>query len=498
MTLAELIDELPIAGMSAEAASLAVRGIQHDAASVVPGDLFVGWQGARFDGASFVELAARRGAVAVLTDREVDAPAVASLRAAIPRELLAPLAARLYQHPDRDLRLVAVTGTNGKSTTVALVQSILEHAGYPCGVMGTLGYRFGELDLGSGRTTPEGDDFFRTLRLMRDRGAAAVALEVASHALVQGRVAGAQFEIGVFTNLTQDHLDFHRDLESYFLAKRRLFDQLRPGGRAVVNQDDPWGQRLARELGSRALTFGERGGDVTVASAELSLSGSRAELSTPRGRLVVRSRLLGRYNLWNVLAAVATGEALELEPSAIVEGIAAQAPVRGRLEPIELGQGFPVLIDYAHTPGGIEAALLALRELWPGRIAIVFGCGGERDRTKRPLMGHAAASADLAIITDDNPRREDPAAIRAEVIAALSACGARYEERSPRKDAIRLALELAAAPDPSAESEHAWAVVVAGKGHEQVQIVGDRELPFSDQVEVERILGELLGSAARR
>jgi UDP-N-acetylmuramoyl-L-alanyl-D-glutamate--2,6-diaminopimelate ligase len=499
MTLAELVRELPITpprGGDPTAALIEVQGVSHDSRRARPGDLFVAWQGERFDGAEFVAEALRQGAVAVLADRD---PVTASgsvpwLRAESPRTLLAPLAARLYQHPDRQLRLVGITGTNGKSTTVALVASILEHGGYPCGVLGTLGYRFGNADFGSGRTTPEGDDFYRILRSMRQLGAAAVAAEVASHALVQGRVAGAELEVAIFTNLTQDHLDFHGDMESYFRAKRALFDQLRPDGCAVLNLDDPYGRRLAEELRCSRRTFSQNassGADVTPRGVRLDLNGIRGELATPRGPLPFTCRLLGRYNLWNVLAAAAAGEALGLDHGAIAEGIAALPPVRGRLEPIVRGQAFPVLVDYAHTPGGLEAVLDAVRELWAGRVVVVFGCGGDKDRTKRAPMGAAAAKSDLAIVTDDNPRSEDPASIRGAVVAALEQAGASYLELAPRQEAIREALALA-------QREGDWAVVVAGKGHEEVQIIQQDALPFSDHLVVEQVLGELLGSTQDR
>jgi UDP-N-acetylmuramoyl-L-alanyl-D-glutamate--2,6-diaminopimelate ligase len=427
----------------------------------------------------------------VLADGDPPEPArVPWLRAAQPRRLLAPLAARLYDHPDRELRLVGVTGTNGKTTVTALVAAMLARAGYPCGLLGTLGARFGRLELPSGHTTPEGDDFFSALRAMRLAGAAAASCEVSSLALDQGRVAHAEFEVAVFTNLTRDHFDYHGDFERYFAAKRLLFDQLRPGGRAVVAGDDPYGARLAAEL-QRPLVFGERSGDVAVESSELGIRGIRATVRTPRGRLRLESRLLGRFNLWNLLAAIGAGEALELEPEAMVEAIAGFAPVDGRMEPIDEGQQFPVLVDYAHTDAGLEAVLRSLREIFPGRVVVVFGAGGNRDAGKRPRMGAAAArGAELLVVTDDNPRREDPAAIRAAIVAgARSAGAARIEVIGDRRAAIRRAVEVAAA-------EPGWAVLVAGKGHERVQILGDRELPFSDQAELRAVLGERRGAAS--
>jgi UDP-N-acetylmuramoyl-L-alanyl-D-glutamate--2,6-diaminopimelate ligase len=327
---------------------------------------------------------------------------------------------------------------------------------------------------------------------MRRAGAAAATCEVSSHALDQGRVAGASFEVAVFTNLSRDHFDYHGDFEAYFAAKRLLFAQLRAGGRAVLPADDPYGRRLAAEL-ERPLLFGERDGDVAVESAELSTRGTVATVRTPRGKLVVRTRLLGRFNLRNVLAAVGAAEALELEPEAVIAAVGELPPVDGRMEPIDAGQTFPALVDYAHTDAGIEAVLGSLREIFAGRIAVVIGAGGDRDAGKRPRMGAAAArGADLVVVTDDNPRREDPAAIRAAVLAGARAeGGARLEEVDDRREAIRRVVEVAS-------SEPGWAVLVAGKGHERVQIVGDRALPFSDQAELHAALGDRLGAAVAR
>jgi UDP-N-acetylmuramoyl-L-alanyl-D-glutamate--2,6-diaminopimelate ligase len=313
---------------------------------------------------------------------------------------------------------------------------------------------------------------------------------VSSHALDQGRVASAAFEVAVFTNLTRDHFDYHGDFDRYFAAKRLLFTQLRPGGRAVLPTDDPSGQTLAGEL-VRPRMSGESAGDVSIETAELSTRGTAATLRTPRGRLAIESRLLGRFNLSNLLAAVGAAEALELERDAIREAVSRFSPVCGRMEPIEAGQDFPALVDYAHTEGGLEAVLGSLREIFPGRIAVVWGAGGERDAGKRPRMGAAAArGAELVVVTDDNPRREEPAAIRAAILDGARAAGAaRLEEVGDRRAAIRRAVEIAS-------SEPGWLVLVAGKGHERVQVLGDRELPFSDQAELLAALGERRGTAA--
>ncbi|MFN7961890.1 MAG: UDP-N-acetylmuramoyl-L-alanyl-D-glutamate--2,6-diaminopimelate ligase [Thermoanaerobaculia bacterium] len=492
MTLHELLRGLP-ASLPPGATDPEVRGVRHDSRRVEPGDLYVALVGQKFDGRSFLPEAAARGAVAALGAGP--APAGAPLpwvEAAEPRALLAPLAARVYGHPDRELKLVGVTGTNGKSTVATLVTAMFERAGRPAGFIGTLGYRFGGRDFGGERTTPEASDFYALLRTMRTAGAEAVAMEVSSHALAQGRVAGAQFQVAVFTNLTRDHFDYHPDFEHYYCTKRQLFSMLAPGGKAVLNRDDAYGRRLIEELRGEVpiLTFGE-GGDVHLARVELARSGSRGEISTPRGRLSFSTPLLGRYNLANALAAVAAAEALELPHAAIAETLAAQQPLPGRLEPVDRGQSFSVLIDYAHTDAALAAALSSLKELSGKKVILVFGCGGDRDPGKRPLMGRVAGElADLPIATSDNPRSEDPLAILEAVEEGLKASGNRaYRIVPDRREAIRLAIELADAD---------CAVLVAGKGHEQVQIFRDGRVPFSDYQEILAALEARLGHAAHR
>jgi UDP-N-acetylmuramoyl-L-alanyl-D-glutamate--2,6-diaminopimelate ligase len=480
---------------AAEAGDAEVTGVAHDSRAVVPGDLFVALVGQRFDGRAFAAQAVERGAAAVLgpLPEEGVAPAglgVPWIPAAEPRALLGPLAAEVYGHPDRELVLAGVTGTNGKSTVATLIAAVLDAAGLPAGFLGTLGYRFGSQRFPGGHTTPEAADLFRTLRRMRDAGARAVAMEVSSHALDMGRVEGAAFDVAVFTNLTRDHLDYHPDMESYFAAKRRLFEQLKPGGRAVVNLDDPWGRRLAGELPD-AVTFGE-GGDVSATGVTLDAAGIRGTLATPRGPLPFATPLLGLYNLSNLLAATAAAEALALPHASVAAAFAAQRPIPGRLEPVVRGQPFPVFVDYAHTDAALEAALRSVREIAAGgQVAVVFGCGGERDAGKRPLMGRAAGSlAKLPIATSDNPRGEDPLAILAAVEEGLKESGnPGYRLVPDRREAIRQAI---AAAGPG------WVVLVAGKGHEREQIVGDRKIPFSDFDEIEKALEERFGTPVGR
>jgi UDP-N-acetylmuramoyl-L-alanyl-D-glutamate--2,6-diaminopimelate ligase len=447
--------------------------------------------GARFDGARFAPQAIERGAVAVLAAAAPDGEvAVPWLVHGDPRALLAPLAHRLFGHPDAELTMVGVTGTNGKSTVVWICEALLAAAGLPCGRIGTVSYAFGDVEMPAQRTTPEITDLLRLLRDMRARGAAAVAMEVSSHALVLDRLGELRYDVGVFTNLTRDHLDFHGTMEAYYEAKRRLFtERLKPGGIAVVNPRDAYGRRLAEELaadaagGVRVLTFGE-GGDVHALSPELDARGIRARVATPRGELELETGLLGPYNLENALAAIAVGEALRLPAAAVARGLRDVAPVPGRMEPVDRGQEFPVFVDYAHTDDGLRNALAAVRAIAQGRkVAVVFGCGGDRDAGKRPLMGRVAGElADLVLVTSDNPRNEDPQQIMAAIEEGVKASGnPSYRMLPDRRDAIRRAIANAG-PD--------WAILIAGQGNAEGQEVAGTRLPFSDGDEAARALEE--------
>jgi UDP-N-acetylmuramoyl-L-alanyl-D-glutamate--2,6-diaminopimelate ligase len=523
MVLEQLVSGLPVswATGSRPRPGLEVGGVCHDSRRVEPGDLFVTWRGDTWDGAEFVEEAARRGAVAVLTDPRAPVPLLPWLVAPQPRTLLAPLAARVYDHPDRELLMAGVTGTNGKSTVVALIAALLEASGCPAARLGTLGYRFRDLEFPGERTTPEASDLHRVLRRVRDAGAMAAVMEVSSHALVQGRVDCASFDLAVFLNLTRDHLDFHPTMEDYFRAKATLFERLDEEGRAAIAIDSEWGERLASAVPS-AITFGDRGA-VRFTDLELDARGIRARISTPRGEVAIETRLLGHYNAQNVLAAVAAAEALELDPEVYAPALADVERLPGRMEPVDRGQAFPVIVDYAHTDGALRAAIEAVRSLGTGsrggglgrgpvepgtpsrsgagrggepvppgtggqRVIVVFGCGGDRDRGKRPLMGRAAGElADYAILTSDNPRTEDPLAILAAIEEGIAAVpGARWEVVPDRRAAIRRAIELAGP---------GTLVLIAGKGHERVQILGRRQVPFVDRDEAARAIDDVRSGA---
>ncbi|MFP3939723.1 MAG: UDP-N-acetylmuramoyl-L-alanyl-D-glutamate--2,6-diaminopimelate ligase [Thermoanaerobaculia bacterium] len=499
LPLSELVRGLPVravelAGTAAERpADPEVTGVEVDSRRVEPGFLFVAVPGARADGRDFARQAVEAGAAAVVAAPgpvpEGWPAGVPWLETQDPRALAGPLAVRAFGHPERELVTVAVTGTNGKSTVATLMASVLEAAGHPAGMVGTLGYRFGDERIAAERTTPEAPHLVRLLRRWRDRGAEAVALEASSHALALSRLDGLAFDVAIFTNLTQDHFDYHRDAEHYFAAKRHLFDLLKPGGRPVVHLGDAYGRRLAAEL-PEAVTFGVEEGDVRAWDASLSEGGIRGVIETHRGSYEFHTPLLGRYNLENVLAVAAAAEALELPHGAVRQGLARQAPLPGRLEAVGRGAPFPVYVDYAHTPGALEAVLASVAELSGRRIILVFGAGGDRDPGKRAEMGRIAGSrADLPILTSDNPRSEDPLAILSMIEeGAREAGNTAYRIVPDRREAIHRAVAVAG-PD--------HVVLVTGKGHEEVQEIGDRTIPFSDREEIEKALEERFGETAR-
>ncbi len=498
MRLDELVRDLPVTGRPGR--DRRVSGVAHDSRRVREGDLFVALSGERFDGLDFVDEAVSRGAVAVLAAAPpAEEPSVPWLVTPEPRELLGALAARVYDHPDREMTLVGVTGTNGKTTVAVLCRALLEGAGRPAGLVGSIGYSYGDWTEPAERTTPESADLLRLLRRMRDDGAEAAVMEVSSHGLALGRVDEIGYDVAAFTNLTRDHFDFHAGFEDYYQAKKSLFGRLRPEGTAVVSLGDEHGKRLARELISelgrkRVVTCaGDEPNDsatkvdVGVVRLELSVKGTRLELRTPRGRLEIESPLRGRFNAENLAAAVAVGEALEISHQTIRRALERVLPVPGRMEPVDQGQPFPVFIDYSHTPASLEAALRSLKELSGHKILVVFGCGGDRDPGKRPLMGKIAGElADLPLVTSDNPRSEDPMKIIAEVEEGLKQSGnPRYRIVPGRREAIRRAISVA---------DEDWAVLVAGKGNEPVQDLGDETVRFLDREEVEKALEERFGT----
>jgi len=479
-----------------------VTGLTYDSRNASAGTVFFAVPGEKVDGHEYIGEAVKRGAAAVVVSRPGSwPPAPATVRVKNVRSAMGLWAARFYHWPSRNIRLIGVTGTNGKTTLTYLVESILRAAGLEPGVIGTINYRFCGREVPSHHTTPESPDLHELLAEMTQSGVRAVAMEVSSHALAQDRVRGLEFDVGVFTNLSRDHLDYHRDMDDYFAAKRRLFIDYLPASMksdkaAVIYAEDPHGAQLiaaCRAQGLAVWSYGARGDwDVRPVAVTTDSGGIRGEVRAKERRLKITSSLVGSVNLQNILGAIGVGCALGLTDDSIARGIARLPKVPGRLEKVDNSRGVIVLVDYAHTPDALEKTLQVVRQLTDKKLIVVFGCGGDRDAGKRPLMGEIAARlSDLAVLTSDNPRTEEPGAILADVEAGVrkvgitrldgsSARGARttsspergYFVEADRRAAIRLALSLVSAGD---------AVLIAGKGHEDYQILGTTKIHFDDR-----------------
>lgn len=503
MRLTELLAALPpsLTPSQVSGDDPIVRGISYDSRAVAAGDLFVALRGERADGHRFLAQARNLGAVALLVELPDEGVEGTSF-AVVPdtRRALAPIAAHFFGQPARELALLGVTGTNGKTSTTYLVESILEAAGVSAGLIGTIEVRFADERERAVNTTPESLDLQRTLRKMVTRDVRAVAIEVSSHGLALGRVAGCSFAVCALTNVTQDHLDFHESMEAYTEAKASLFrDHLAGGGWAVVNVDDPSADRFLRagkEAGGRLLRVTRRpdvDAELRVLEADVRVDGTRALLELPNGRLEVELPLVGDFNVENLAVAAGIAVAYGIPADVIGRGVETCRQVPGRVERVtdERRDAPMVFVDYAHTPDAVDKLLRTLRPLTPGRLVTVFGCGGDRDRTKRPLMAEAVARwSDRAVATSDNPRSEDPQAILRDVEAglggldrceasALDATEKSYASVVDRRAAIACAIAIARPEDT---------VVLAGKGHEDYQIVGTEKLPFDDREEAARAL----------
>ncbi len=510
MRLGELATVLEGGGRASAAPEREVSSVVQDSRAAGPGSLFVAVRGFHSDGHRFISQAVARGAVAVVAEEgaAIDAPPNAPvIRVPDSRKALAKLAAKFYGYPSTKLRVVGITGTKGKTTTSYLTRSILSAAGHRTGLIGTIDYRIGDRIIPAPNTTPESIDLQEFLAAMVEQGAAYCVMEVSSHALALGRTDECVFEAAAFTNLAPEHLDFHESLDEYFEAKLKLFAGLGPEKTAVVNRDDVRSDELMRRTRATIITYGRsEGADVRVAgTVGHDSTGLRFTAATPIGEIRLDSRLVGSYNVQNILAAVGLGVALGCARDAIAEGIRSMPAVPGRMEPIDEGQPFSVVVDYAHTDESLAAVLRAVEDVGKGRIITVFGCGGDRDRSKRPRMGAAAlAGSDLVSVTSDNPRTEDPLAILAEIEAGMREAGVRAKGlgdlgRAPsgkkpylviadRAEAIRTAIEAAHAGD---------VVVLAGKGHEDYQIVGDTKHHFDDREEARNALRQRLAAAGR-
>ena len=463
-----------------------ILGLAYSSKEVRPGFLFAAIRGEKRDGFMFIEEALERGAAAVLSDRPRPqnwrGPWVQALDV---REALALAAAAFYGHPSMKLKVIGITGTKGKTTLTYLLESILQKAGFQVGVIGTVNYRWPNMSQAAPRTTPEAPDLERMLSEMLSQGVTHCVIEASSHALEFKRVWGVHFDIAVFTNLSPEHLDYHPSMEDYFEAKKKLFFLNAKKRTAVVNLDDPWGKRLIAELPLTTVSFGlEPAAIVRADTFRFSETGIKAEVDYPGGQIRICSPLMGKHNLSNILAAVATSLALNIPGPTIKEGISALKTIPGRLQKVETGLGFQVFVDYAHTDQAIRSLLETIRDLKPHRILLVFGAGGDRDKSKRPRMGEAAASlADLSFITSDNPRSEDPLAIIADIEKGFAEKQAKnYKIVPDRKEAIFQAL---------AEARKGDYVLIAGKGHETYQVFKAETVHFDDVEVVRAALKEL-------
>lgn len=469
----------------------AVAGIVYDSRRVKAGDAFVCIRGFKLDGHNFISDALQRGARVIVGEDEERLRAlpesVAKVIVPDARLALARMAAEFYGHPSRALKVVGVTGTNGKTTTAHLIGAILREAGYRVGVIGTIGVYTDEGAMESARTTPESVDLQAMCAEFKSKGMAAVVMEVSSHACALRRVEGIAFDVGVFTNLTQDHLDFHADLEDYFRAKAMLFSEyanasapFKPFG-GVVNGDDRCGHRLVELCAYPVMIYGvESRGDLVAEALRMTPRGMSFVVRSDGQRTEVDMKLTGRFNVYNALAAFGAGRILGLEPETCRRGLANVAPPPGRLEMIEEGQDFAVAVDYAHTPDGLQKVISTVREFTRGRLIVVFGCGGDRDRRKRPLMGAVVSHfADVAVITSDNPRSEEPLAIIAEIQEGARDGSAECVVEPDRRRAIEQAISLARPGD---------FVLIAGKGHETYQIFRDHTVHFDDREVAREVL----------
>jgi len=486
-TLAELLED--VAPPEARDASTAVAGVAYRSDSVRPGDVFFCVSGHTFDGHEFAADAVSRGAAALVVGHPVEGLRVPQVVVPDVRAALALASARIFDRPTDRLRVVGVTGTNGKTTTCYLIDAIARAEKVRTGLIGTVETRIGDAREGAGRTTPESRDLQELFARMVADGVGIVSMEVSSHAIDLHRVDGVRFAVAAFTNLSQDHLDYHRTMDEYFAVKSRLFSDMGAASR-VVCIDDEAGERLAEQVGAE-ITVGRRAGAmITAADVDLGIVGSDFSLLTPAGGRRVRLPLAGDFNVSNALVAAGCALALGIPLDTVAAGLESAPQVPGRLERVDEGQAFSVLVDYAHTPDGLAKAIAAVRAVTPGRVITVFGCGGDRDPAKRPLMGEAAGTlSDAVVLTSDNPRSEDPVGIILQVEDGLRCTTATVHTEVDRRTAIAFALSLAREGD---------AVLIAGKGHEDYQVFADRTIHFDDREVAREELRAVQGRAGAR
>lgn len=474
MLLTELLNAIEPIGVTGNQ-EIEVRGICYDSRQVMAGTLFVAVKGYQTDGHNYIGNAASAGATTVVIERDVEVPeGLTVIKVADSRKALALLADRFYQHPSKKITMVGVTGTNGKTTTTHLIRAIWNKVGINTGVIGTIHNLIGDRVLPVTNTTPESLDLQKLLAQMVDEQVKGVAMEVSSHALALSRVAGVDYDVAVFTNITQDHLDFHGNMEEYLAAKAKLFQANIKY--AVINADDPAAEQLIKVTQGKIITYAiEQDADVKAKDIQVTARGVNFTACGPWGEHKLELKLTGRFNVYNSLAAYTVGMALGYQGEVVKAALEGVGGVAGRFELVDRGQGFAVVVDYAHTPDGLENILTTARQITKGRLITVFGCGGDRDRTKRPIMGEIAARySDLAMVTSDNPRTEDPDKIIEDVVAGVKKLAApeNYMVIPDRRQAINRAVEMAQDGD---------VVVIAGKGHEDYQIIGTTKHHFDDR-----------------
>jgi len=474
------------AKLSGAQSAILIRNVACDSRKVQSQGLFFALQGAKEDGAKFARDAVSRGAVAVISESSAPSSlpeSIAWIQVLAARRALAIAAANFFEHPANSLQLAAVTGTNGKTTTTSLIDSIIKASGAKTGLFGTIAYHTPLGNYPAPNTTPESVDLQGFLAEIRDAGGKFATLEASSHSLMMDRLWGCHFQTAVFTNLTREHMDFHKTFEEYFAAKRRLFEGAGAGAPevAVLNADDEYGPRLTG-IAKSTVTYGiENSADISTRKFQLNFSGLAFTAHTPNGKLQIASSLVGRINVYNILAAIGAAQALGLSNEAIEAGIRSLASVSGRFQQVALGQPFLVIVDYAHTDDALENLIKTARELNPkGRVITLFGCGGGKDRTKRPVMGEVAGRlSDLTILTNDNPRQEDPLKIISDVVVGLQKSNGKYLIEPDRGKAISMAVD---------EAHEGDIVLLAGKGHEDYQVLADKTLPWDDREEARRAL----------
>ena len=502
MNLSRLIEGLDIINISGDSHQ-DISSVCYSADKCETGSLFVAVAGLKHDGHDFIMDAIARGAQVIVHEKDIQIPSkVIAIKVKSSRRALGVLAKNYFENPSAKLCLIGVTGTNGKTTTTYLLESIFKEAGFKCGVLGTVNYRYSDKTFPAPNTTPESYDFQKILRAMLDDGVTHVIAEVSSHAVDLKRIDDCDFDLGVFTNLTHEHLDYHLTMENYFQAKKRFFTEVLPQSKKVhpqkmiINGDDKWGQIILKDVALPALTYGmEKNDAVKAVSYELSLSGIKANIDLAGETISLQTPLVGKFNIYNILSAAAAAKALQIPKTSIKAGIENLSCVPGRLQRIDSSSGFTVLIDYAHKPDALKQVLQNLAEFKKKRIITVFGCGGNRDTGKRPLMGETATFySDLTIVTSDNPRLEDPLAIIAEIEAGIDRSKVKKiapdnlrvkdDDRSytvipDRRKAIETAINAAQERD---------IILIAGKGHEDYQILGTSKVPFDDRVVVQQTL----------